>query len=215
MSGARVRHVVIASEAKQSSSWSDIKAGLLRRGRSRNDGFYPGLKGIDRVSRRGGTDIGFEAVAVHHVDGTINQARDVILEASIVEHGEMRLRIDLDHDVDVAAGTAVAARHRAEHSRTANGARAEITFGSTQGFKGFATVHEARHSTKSRSAGEIGALRLSRTLEASEDLCGRAALQHLGDAEVFVQFGQVNAHRHQLKAPARHGTGIPAAVDTT
>src|SRR5713226_2438366 len=67
-----------------------------------------GLEGIDRVGRRGGTDIGFEAVAVHHIDWTIKQARDVILEIHIVEHGEMRLRIDLDHDVDIAFRTAVA-----------------------------------------------------------------------------------------------------------
>src|SRR5882724_1136872 len=116
-----------------------------------------GLEGIDRVSGRGGTDMGFETVAVHHVDGTIKQARDVILEASIVEHGEMRLRIDFDHDVDIAVRTAVAARHRAEHSRPPHAARAEISFGSTQGFKGFAAVHKSKHNTKSRSAGETAA----------------------------------------------------------
>src|SRR3979490_539758 len=101
----------------------------------------PCLEGIDRVSRRGGTDIGFEAVAVHHVDGTSKQARDVILEARIVEHGDMRLRIDLDHDVDIAVRTPVAARHRAKHSRAAHSARAEIRFASTQGLKSFAAVH--------------------------------------------------------------------------
>src|SRR6266404_919194 len=100
-----------------------------------------GLEGIDRVSRRGGTDIGFETVAVHHVDGTIKQARDVILQARIVENGEMRLRIDLDHDVDIAVRTAVAPRHRAEHSRPAHAARAKTRFGSAQGLKGFAAVH--------------------------------------------------------------------------
>src|SRR5216684_4148830 len=52
------------------------------------------LEGIDRVSSRGGADVGFQAVAVHHVDWTIKQACDVIFKAGIVEHGEMRLRID-------------------------------------------------------------------------------------------------------------------------
>src|ERR1700692_4048992 len=70
----------------------------------------------------------------------------------------MRVRIDFDHDADVAVRTAVAARHRAEHSRRGHAARTEITFGSTQGFKGFATVHAAEHSTKSPWAGEIGAV---------------------------------------------------------
>src|SRR6266404_7815350 len=101
-----------------------------------------GLEGIDRVTGRGGTDIGLKAVAVHHVDGTVKPAPDVILEASIIEHREMRVRIDFDQNVDIAVRTAVAARYRAEHSRPADAARAEIGFGSTQGFKGFATVHE-------------------------------------------------------------------------
>src|SRR5229473_3173643 len=116
-----------------------------------------GLEGIDRVSGRGGTDIGFKAVAVHHVDGTVKQAPDVILEASIVKHREMRVRIDFDQDVDIAVRTAVAARYRAEHSRPAHAARAEIGFGSTQGFKGFVTVHERKYSMKSRLAGDFAA----------------------------------------------------------
>ena len=36
-----------------------------------------------------------------------------------------------------------------------------------------------------------------------------AAPQHPGDAQVFVEFGPMNAHRHQLEAPARRGAGIP------
>src|SRR5712664_2374592 len=70
--------------------------------------------------------MGFEAVAVHHVDGTIKQARDVMLQASIVEHGKMRLWIDFDHDVDIAVRTAVAPRHRAEHSSPARAACAGL-----------------------------------------------------------------------------------------
>src|SRR5260221_6549695 len=171
------------------------------------------LEGIDRVSRRGRTDIGFEAVAAHYVDGTIKQACDVFLEAGIVEHGEMRLWIDVDHDVDIAVRTARAACHRAEHSRPAHAARAEIRFESTQGFKRFGTV-ETQYSTKSRSAGEIGALTttlLPPPLSAAvrpcpvrpgERMAGRrpvvgvsnslAAPQHPGDAQVFVEFGPMN-----------------------
>src|SRR5258705_5074292 len=104
-----------------------------------------GLEGIDRVSGRGGTDIGLKAVAVHHVDGTVKQAPDVVLEANMVEHGEMRVRVDFDQDVDIAVGTAVATRYRAEHSRSAYTARAEIGFGSTQGFKGFDELNIARN----------------------------------------------------------------------
>src|ERR1700686_4830309 len=112
-----------------------------------------GLEGIGRISGRGGADIGFEAVAVYHVDGAVKQARDVILQACIVEHGDMRLRIDFDHDVDIAVRSTVAARDRAERGRPAHAARAEIGFGSPQGFKGFGTVHKSKYSTNSGGGG--------------------------------------------------------------
>jgi hypothetical protein len=35
---------------------------------------------------------------------------------------------------------------------------------------------------------------------------GRSPAQHPGDAQIFVELGPVNAHRHQLEAPARHST---------
>src|SRR6202022_4880136 len=37
----------------------------------------------------------------------------------------------------------------------------------------------------------------------------RPALQHPGDAEVFVEFRPVNPHRHQFEVPTRGGTGLP------
>jgi hypothetical protein len=37
----------------------------------------------------------------------------------------------------------------------------------------------------------------------------RAASQHPGDAEVFVEFRPVNAHRHQFEVRAHGGTGVP------
>src|SRR5258708_39879235 len=94
------------------------------------------LEGIDRAGRRGGADIGLEAGAVNHVDGTIKQARDVILQPGIGEHGEVRFRIDLDHDVNIAVRPADAPRYRAEHSRTADAERPALGVGSTQGFEG-------------------------------------------------------------------------------
>jgi hypothetical protein len=66
----------------------------------------------------------FEAVAVDHIDRPFEQAGDALLEARIFEHGQMRRRIDLDHDVEVAVGPAVAARHRAEYGRPPPAARA-------------------------------------------------------------------------------------------
>jgi hypothetical protein len=54
------------------------------------------LEGIDGVCGRSRTDVGFEAVTVHDIDGTIEQAGDVLLEACIVVYGKRRFRIDLD-----------------------------------------------------------------------------------------------------------------------
>src|ERR1700722_18674375 len=112
------------------------------------------LEGIDRIGRRGGTDIGLEAIAIHDVDRAIEKTRDVVLEACIVEHSETRLRVDLDHDVDIAVGTAVAACYRAENGHPAHAARTQIRFGSTQGRQGFATVHVLEYNTKPRPAGD-------------------------------------------------------------
>ena len=76
----------------------------------------------------------FEAIAVDHIDWTLEQAGDILLEACVFELGRMRRRIDLDHDVEIALRSAVAARHRAEHGRLA--ARAEVRFGSQKGLQG-------------------------------------------------------------------------------
>jgi hypothetical protein len=76
-----------------------------------------------------------ETVPVHHVHRAIEQARNVVLEIDIIEHGEVRLGIDFDDDVDVSVRAVVTACGRAEHSGALHPARAERRLGTLQGFK--------------------------------------------------------------------------------
>src|SRR3954468_18644968 len=80
---------------------------------------------INRVGRDGGFDVRLEPVAVHDIDGTIEQPRDVILERDILVDADPGRRIDFDHNVDVAVGPVVAAGTRAEQGGMADAARAQ------------------------------------------------------------------------------------------
>jgi hypothetical protein len=81
-------------------------------------------------------------VAVNHIDRAVKQACDVFLEANVFEHSNAGGRIDFDHNVDVAVGLVVAPRERAEQGSTSHPAGPQGGFGSTLGFKDFATVHD-------------------------------------------------------------------------
>lgn len=65
----------------------------------------------------------------------------IFLETDVVIDADPRLGIDLDHDVDVAIGPVVAARHRAEQSGAAHAARPQRRFRSAQNGKSFITIH--------------------------------------------------------------------------
>src|SRR5829696_2188101 len=87
-----------------------------------------GLKGINGVGRCSGTDIGLERVPAHDVGGTVKEASDVFFQAGIIEDGNARVGVDLEHDVNVAVGPVVAACARAKQRRPAYSARAQIAF---------------------------------------------------------------------------------------
>src|SRR5579863_2765118 len=111
------------------------------------------LERIDGIVSGGGADVRLEAVAVHDIDGAVEQARNVILEPRIVEHGQMGVGIDLDHDIDVAVRTRLAPRNRAENGRAADATGAQIRFGSAKGLDGLASIHSHDISTKLRAQG--------------------------------------------------------------
>src|SRR3954468_22949103 len=80
---------------------------------------------INRVGRDGGFDVRLEPVAVHDIDGTIEQRRDVILERDILVDADPGRGIDFDHDIDIAVGPIVAAGPRAEQGGMADAAGAQ------------------------------------------------------------------------------------------
>ena len=57
---------------------------------------------IDCISRRARTHEGLQAIAIHHVNWSLKQARDAFPYVYVVEHGDAEVRIELDHYVDVA-----------------------------------------------------------------------------------------------------------------
>ncbi len=67
-------------------------------------------EGIDGVSGGGGFHIGFESVAIHHVDRAAEQGADLVLQTGIVEDGDPGSGIEFDHDVGVAVGPPIASR---------------------------------------------------------------------------------------------------------
>lgn len=73
-----------------------------------------GLEGINGIGHCCGTGIWFGAFAAHDIGGFIKKYCDVFLKVDVMEHGDVSLGIDLDHDIDVAP--VVASRHRAARS---------------------------------------------------------------------------------------------------
>src|ERR1700761_8089955 len=86
------------------------------------------LEGIDRVSGCGRPNIRLQAVAAHHIDRAIKQTGDVLLQARIIENGDVSGGIDLDHDVGVAVGAVIAAYTRTEKRSMSDTARPQGGF---------------------------------------------------------------------------------------
>ena len=81
--------------------------------------------------------MGFQRVTIYDVDGAVEEIGNVFLEIDLVEHGHPDIRIDLDHDVDVAIRTAFAARQRTEQGGVHHPALAQGALGSPQGLDRF------------------------------------------------------------------------------
>src|SRR5579864_2328757 len=67
-------------------------------------------EGIDRVPRGRRTQVGFQGVPIDHINRTVKQTHNVILQPDVIEHGDVGLRIDVDHNVEVTVRTVIAAR---------------------------------------------------------------------------------------------------------
>ena len=76
--------------------------------------------------------MGFEALAVDHVNGLREQTRDEFLDLDVIEDADMGVRIELDEDVDIAVGVIVAASGRAEQRSMADAPRSQSCFRPSQ-----------------------------------------------------------------------------------
>src|SRR5438105_412045 len=101
---------------------------------------------IDRVGHRLGTNVGFEPLAAYDVDGLIEKSCNVFLEFHIIENRDAGVRIEFDHDVDIAIRAVVTTSHRAEQGSMLDPAPAQGRFKASQGLKGFRAVHASSYS---------------------------------------------------------------------
>jgi hypothetical protein len=85
--------------------------------------------------------VGLERLAIDHIDWAIEQAGDVLRETDVIENRDVRCRVDIDHDVEVAVRPALAARHGTEDGRMRHAARTQGAFMATQCCKGVVSVH--------------------------------------------------------------------------
>src|ERR1019366_478972 len=119
-------------------------------------GISADLEGIDSVGRGSRTNIGFEAVAAHNVDGPVKQAGDIFLYSDVVVDRDVGFGIDLDHDVGVAVGAVIAPRARAEQGGMGHAALAQGAFVFPQPVKDILPVHDLIHIKKAgRTHGPI------------------------------------------------------------
>src|SRR4029077_406229 len=98
------------------------------------------LEGIDRVGQRGANER-LEIFLAHDVDRAVEQARDILFYRDIFEYADICFGLDFDHDVDIAAGTIIAARHRSEQRGATHAAHAQAAFVLSQDRKGVVCIH--------------------------------------------------------------------------
>jgi hypothetical protein len=99
------------------------------------------LEGIDRISGRRRTNIGFQAVAAHHIDRTIKQTGNILFESCVIENRDVSLGINLDHNVGIAVRTVIAAYTRPEKSGMRDAALAQGGLVFPKFRKDFLSVH--------------------------------------------------------------------------
>src|ERR1700719_2112603 len=85
-------------------------------------------EGIERIPYRRCAQMRLEGVAVDHVNRALKQAGNVISQSHVIENSDVRLRIDVDHDVEVTVVSVLAARDRTEDSGMTNTARTQVAF---------------------------------------------------------------------------------------
>jgi len=94
------------------------------------------------------SNTGFQGFPIDHVNRTVEEARDIILQSCIVEHRHDDRRIEIDQDVDVAIRSLLAASHGTEERGMGHPARAQGALVFSQPIKDILPVHAFVHTTK-------------------------------------------------------------------
>src|SRR5689334_7884422 len=109
---------------------------------------------IDRVGHGVATNVGFEALAAYNVYRLIEEACNVFLDVHVIKNRDAGVRIEFDHDVDVAIRTVVTPSHRPEQGSMLDPTPAQGMFTASQGLKGFGAIHALQYIMASALPGE-------------------------------------------------------------
>src|SRR5579864_2951122 len=102
---------------------------------------------IDRLSLGGRPNERFQLSSVRDIDAAGKKIAEILGDRNIFEKADRRIWRDLDHDVDVAVRTLVAARSRPEQRGVRHAARAQGGFVLFQSRQNGLPVHCGAYST--------------------------------------------------------------------
>src|SRR5580704_7297573 len=96
---------------------------------------------IDRVDGSRRPNIGLKVGPADDVYRLVKEPGDVILQPRVIENGDVRRGVEVDHDVDIAARAIVAARPRAEQRSVTDAPRPQRGFVFLEPSEDFRAVH--------------------------------------------------------------------------
>jgi hypothetical protein len=100
-----------------------------------------GLKGIDSIPGNWRAQIGLQALAIDHINASVKQSGNVILQSDVIEKRNVSLEIDIDHDIEVAVRPILAPGHGAEHGGMGYAPRAQYALVATESGNGILCIH--------------------------------------------------------------------------
>src|SRR5271165_6965498 len=103
---------------------------------------------IDRVGGRTRSNPGLQGFPVDHVNGTLEQASDVIFQTSVVEDRADNRGVEVNENVNVAVGSLLVTRDGAEQGGVRHAMRPQVGLALLQRPYDLFALHGAVHTTK-------------------------------------------------------------------
>ena len=94
------------------------------------------------------SEAGLQGFPVDHVNGTLKQARDVILDARIVEHRRDNRGVEVNENVDVAIGSLLVTGNGTEQGGMRDAVRPQVGLAFPQRLYDLVAFHTAFYTTK-------------------------------------------------------------------